>query len=151
MEKIGKDGSFHKRLNKAGIFTVEDFLRLVVRDAQKLRTVCASLSCCGIDALFMFSDVLLWLQILGSGMSNKMWEALLEHAKTCVVSGNLYVYYPDATRNVGVAFNNIYELSGLITGDQFLSADSLSESQKVIGNLSTTGSEILILLTSMNH
>lgn len=39
LEKIGKDGSFHKRLTKAGIHTVEDFLRLVVRDSQKLRTV----------------------------------------------------------------------------------------------------------------
>ena len=39
MEKIGKDGSFHKRLNKAGIHTVEDFLRVVVRDPQKLRKV----------------------------------------------------------------------------------------------------------------
>lgn len=39
LEKIGKDGSFHKRLNKAGIFTVEDFLRLVVRDSQRLRSV----------------------------------------------------------------------------------------------------------------
>jgi hypothetical protein len=107
LEKIGKDGSFHKRLNSAGIFTVEDFLRLVVRDLQKLRT------------------------ILGSGMSNKMWDALLEHAKTCVLSGKLYVYYPEDTRNVGVVFNNIYELSGLITGEQYHSADSLSESQKI--------------------
>lgn len=39
LEKIGKDGSFHKRLNKSGILTVEDFLRLVVRDPSKLRTV----------------------------------------------------------------------------------------------------------------
>lgn len=39
LEKIGKDGSFHKRLNKAGIYTVEDFLRLVVRDSQRLRNV----------------------------------------------------------------------------------------------------------------
>lgn len=39
LEKIGKDGSFHKRLNKAGIVTVEDFLRLVVRDSQRLRNV----------------------------------------------------------------------------------------------------------------
>ncbi|CAI9298165.1 unnamed protein product [Lactuca saligna] len=107
LEKIGKDGSFHKRLNNAGIFTVEDFLRLVVRDAQKLRN------------------------ILGSGMSNKMWEALVEHSKTCVLSGKLYVYYPDDSRNVGVVFNNIYELSGLIANDQFQQVDSLSDSQKV--------------------
>lgn len=39
LEKIGKDGSFHKRLNKAGIHKVEDFLRLVVRDSQRLRNV----------------------------------------------------------------------------------------------------------------
>ncbi|XP_042486303.1 calmodulin-binding protein 60 D-like [Macadamia integrifolia] len=107
LEKIGKDGSFHKRLTKAAIFTVEDFLRLVVRDQQKLRN------------------------ILGSGMSNKMWEVLVEHAKTCVLSGNHYVYYTDDTRNVGIVFNHIYELSGLIAGGQYCSADSLSDSQKV--------------------
>lgn len=64
-------------------------------------------------------------------MSNRMWDALMEHAKTCVLSGKLYVYYPDDARNVGVVFNNIYELSGLITGEQFIPSDSLSDSQKV--------------------
>ncbi|XP_057429114.1 calmodulin-binding protein 60 B-like [Lotus japonicus] len=107
LEKIGKDGSFHKRLKKAGICTVEDVLRLVVRDPQRLRN------------------------ILGSGMSNKMWDILVEHAKTCVLSGKLYVYYADDARNIGVVFNNIYELSGLIANDQYYSADTLSESQKV--------------------
>ncbi|KAJ9168926.1 hypothetical protein P3X46_020402 [Hevea brasiliensis] len=107
LEKIGKDGSFHKRLNKSGIFTVEDFLRLVVRDSQRLRN------------------------ILGSGMSNKMWDVLVEHAKTCVLSGKLYVYYPDDAKNVGVVFNNIYELSGLIANGEYYSADSLSDDQKV--------------------
>ncbi|KAJ8549635.1 hypothetical protein K7X08_033342 [Anisodus acutangulus] len=107
LEKIGKDGSFHKRLNKAGIHKVEDFLRLVVKDSQRLRN------------------------ILGSGMSNKMWDALVDHAKTCVLSGKLYVYYPDDMRNVGVVFNNIYELCGLISGGQYHSMDSLSDNQKV--------------------
>lgn len=65
-------------------------------------------------------------------MSNKMWEALIEHAKTCVLSGKLYVYYSDDSRNVGVVFNNIYELNGLIAGEQYYSADSLSDSQKVV-------------------
>ncbi|WZZ89961.1 hypothetical protein YC2023_118540 [Brassica napus] len=107
LEKIGKDGAFHKKLNAAGISTVEDFLRTMVRDSARLRT------------------------ILGSGMSNKMWDALVEHAKTCVLSGKLYIYYAEDSRNVGVVFNNIYELSGLISGDQYYSADSLTESQKV--------------------
>lgn len=53
LEKIGKDGSFHKRLNKSGIFTVEDFLRLVVRDSQKLRNVRISKFSCK-DVVFFF-------------------------------------------------------------------------------------------------
>lgn len=64
-------------------------------------------------------------------MSNKMWDILVEHAKTCALGGKLYVYYPEDARNVGVVFNHIYELSGLIANDQYYSADSLSESQKV--------------------
>lgn len=64
-------------------------------------------------------------------MSNKMWDVLLEHAKTCILSGKLYVYYPGDVRNIGVVFNNIYELSGLIVDNEFHSADSLSDSQKV--------------------
>lgn len=64
-------------------------------------------------------------------MSNKMWESLVEHAKTCVLSEKVYVYYPEDARNVGVVFNHIYELSGLISGEQYHSADSLSDSQKV--------------------
>lgn len=39
LDKIGKDGAFHKKFNKAGVYTVQDFLRLVVRDPQKLRNV----------------------------------------------------------------------------------------------------------------
>ena len=107
LDKIGKDGAFHKKLTAEGINTVEDFLRVMVKDSPKLRT------------------------ILGSGMSNKMWDALVEHAKTCVQSSKLYIYYAEDSRNVGVVFNNIYELSGLISGDQYFSADSLTDSQKV--------------------
>ncbi|KAJ6401768.1 hypothetical protein OIU84_013939 [Salix udensis] len=65
LEKIGKDGSFHKRLNKAGIYSVEDFLRLVARDSQRLRT------------------------ILGSGMSNKDYysaDSLSDNQKVYVDS-----------------------------------------------------------------
>jgi len=42
LEKIGKDGAFHKRLTAAGIVTVEGFLRQLVRDSTKLRAVSAS-------------------------------------------------------------------------------------------------------------
>jgi len=67
-------------------------------------------------------------------MSNRMWEVLVEHAKTCVLSGKYYIYYSDDTRNIGAIFNNIYEFTGLIAGGQYFSAESLNDSQKV-GNI----------------
>jgi hypothetical protein len=39
LEEIVKDGAFHKRLSQKGIETVEQFLRLLVMDPQKLRSV----------------------------------------------------------------------------------------------------------------
>jgi Calmodulin binding protein-like len=71
------------------------------------------------------------MQILGTGMSNKMWDSLVEHAKTCVLSGKHYIFYADHTRITGAIFNNIYEFVGLINGAQFYSAESLTESQRV--------------------
>ena len=39
LDRIAKDGALHKKLVKSQIVTVEDFLRLLVRDPQKLRSV----------------------------------------------------------------------------------------------------------------
>ncbi|CAK7338268.1 unnamed protein product [Dovyalis caffra] len=107
LDRIAKDGALHKKLVKADITTVEDFLRVLVRDPKKLRN------------------------ILGSGMSNRMWENTVEHAKTCVLGRKLYVYYADGNRSTGVVFNNIYELTGLISDGQFLSLESLNHNQKI--------------------
>ncbi|XP_024365809.1 calmodulin-binding protein 60 D isoform X2 [Physcomitrium patens] len=107
LDKIGKDGAFHKRLNQSRIMTVEDFLRLVVMDPQRLRN------------------------ILGTGMSNKIWEGTVEHAKTCVLSGKLQVYYADEKQNIGVIFNDIFQLMGLTADGSYMSVDSLSDSEKV--------------------
>jgi hypothetical protein len=64
-------------------------------------------------------------------MSNKMWEGTVEHAKTCVLSGKLYVYYADEKQNIGVIFNNIFQLMGLIAEGSYMSVDSLSDNEKV--------------------
>ena len=64
-------------------------------------------------------------------MSNKMWESLVEHSKTCVLSGKHYIYYSDETRSIGAVFNNIYEFTGLIASGQYYSAECLTDSQKV--------------------
>ncbi|KAF8393066.1 hypothetical protein HHK36_021307 [Tetracentron sinense] len=107
LDRIAKDGALHKKLIMAKILTVEDFLRLLVRDSQRLRN------------------------ILGSGMSNRMWENTVEHAKTCVLGRKLYIYYGDEIHSIGVVFNHIYELRGLVADGQFLSVESLSHNHKV--------------------
>ncbi|CAH8349935.1 unnamed protein product [Eruca vesicaria subsp. sativa] len=111
LDRIAKDGVLHKKLLKAGIVTVEDFLRLLVKDPQKLRN------------------------LLGSGMSNRMWENTMEHAKTCVLGGKLYVFYTDQTHATGVVFNHIYEFRGLIANGQFISLESLNHDQKISADI----------------
>jgi hypothetical protein len=37
LEEISKDGTYRKRLDKAQIFTVRDFLKALNKDANKLR------------------------------------------------------------------------------------------------------------------
>ncbi|GMI75455.1 SAR Deficient 1 [Hibiscus trionum] len=67
LEKIGKDGAFHKKLASEGVHTVQDFLKMSVVDPAKLR------------------------RILGPGMSEKMWDVTIKHAKTCVMGNKYYV------------------------------------------------------------
>ncbi|PWA71047.1 Calmodulin binding protein-like protein [Artemisia annua] len=66
-----------------------------------------------------------------SGMSNRMWENTVEHAKTCVLGGKLYVYYADLSHTTGAIFNHIYELRGLIADGQFVPLESLTHNQKL--------------------
>ncbi|KAG2664567.1 hypothetical protein I3760_16G088200 [Carya illinoinensis] len=66
LQKIGKEGAFHKKLQSEGINNVQDFLKLSVVDPQKLRSILA-------------------------GMSDKMWDATLKHARTCVLGNKLYL------------------------------------------------------------
>ncbi|KAJ1405729.1 hypothetical protein SESBI_25642 [Sesbania bispinosa] len=68
LEKIGKDGAFHRKLSSEGIKTVQDFLKLAVVDTERLR------------------------KILGIGMSDKMWEATIKHAMTCEMGSKIYIY-----------------------------------------------------------
>lgn len=39
LEKIGKDGAFHRKLAAEGILTVQDFLKVSVVEQSRLRTV----------------------------------------------------------------------------------------------------------------
>jgi len=104
LDKVGKDGAFHQRLSTERINTVLDFLRLLVTDPLRLR------------------------QILGNGMSAKMWEGTVEHARTCVLSNKYYVYH--GPNNIRLVFNVIYELVDVIAETKTIPRAELSETQK---------------------
>ncbi|CAN4088247.1 unnamed protein product [Withania somnifera] len=107
LEKIGKDGAFHRRLSKERVNTVKDFLTLLYLDPTRLRNV------------------------LGTGMSTKMWEVTVEHARTCLLDKKVYLYYPTVSvPKTGVVFDIVGQVMGLLPDYQFVSADKLSETQK---------------------
>lgn len=67
-------------------------------------------------------------------MSTKMWEAVLEHARTCVLANQMHVYrHPDGSqKQQAVVFNVVGELKGVISEQgQFVSVDDLSEKETV--------------------
>ncbi|KAH6758370.1 hypothetical protein C2S51_018605 [Perilla frutescens var. frutescens] len=107
LEKIGKDGAFHKRLSKEGIRTVQDFLLLLSLDPTRLRN------------------------ILGNGMSAKKWEVTVEHARTCVLDKKLYLYnITTSPGNNGVVFNVVGQVVGTFSNGQYVSSDKLSDEEK---------------------
>ncbi|XP_038724673.1 calmodulin-binding protein 60 A-like [Tripterygium wilfordii] len=108
LEKIGKDGAFHRRLSRENIKTVKDFLTLLVINPPRLR------------------------HILGTGMSAKMWEVTIEHAQTCVLDKKIYMYSPHGSpQKTGVVFNIVGQLLGLLSECQYIPTEKLSETERV--------------------
>ncbi|KAK8964835.1 hypothetical protein KSP40_PGU000969 [Platanthera guangdongensis] len=71
------------------------------------------------------------MQILGSGMSARMWEITVDHARTCTLSNQLHLYYSDNLQNTGVVFDVIGELMGILNDHKFVSVNDLTDVQKV--------------------
>ncbi|KAF9591606.1 hypothetical protein IFM89_004835 [Coptis chinensis] len=67
LEKIGKEGVFHRKLNAENVNSVQDFLKLWVVDPVRLRS------------------------ILGVGMSDRIFELTIKHAKECVLGNKHYI------------------------------------------------------------
>ncbi|KAG6498831.1 calmodulin-binding protein 60 A-like [Zingiber officinale] len=107
LEKIGKDGAFHKRLSISNINTVKEFLWLFWRDSTRLRN------------------------ILGSGMSAKMWEVTVDHARTCFLGDEVHVYYPNGQRKTGFVFNVVGEVLGTYSEQQFIPLSELQNNAKI--------------------
>lgn len=139
---IARDGAFHQRLrdDKVNINNVEDFLKKLNTDPQTLRDVNFYCTCLHFAEItgpfyvvhFINKDSLFCiLQILGKGMSAKMWEALVEHARTCIVAEKFYLYSSsDCLPKTSVLFNTVGQVMGLISESQYVSFEMLSESAK---------------------
>ncbi|KAG7659470.1 CALMODULIN-BINDING PROTEIN60 [Arabidopsis suecica] len=101
LEKIGKDGAFHKKLSSRHINTVQDFLKLSVVDVDELR------------------------QILGPGMSDRKWEVTFKHARECILGNKLYI---SRGPNFFMILNPICEvMKALIDGHVLSSQESLNQ------------------------
>ncbi|GBG58607.1 hypothetical protein CBR_g7 [Chara braunii] len=109
LERIGKDGAFHKRLASLGVHNVEDFLRVVTRDTDWIR------------------------KELGNAMSNRMWEDVIAHAKTVILNGKFYIYWLPGMEGRGVLLDNIYQVLGFINPDNSVTpVDKVPDEEKPI-------------------
>uniref|UniRef100_A0A6N2KLD6 Calmodulin n=1 Tax=Salix viminalis TaxID=40686 RepID=A0A6N2KLD6_SALVM len=107
LERIAKDGAFNKRLASYGVKSVQDFLQLYMIDPTMLRTV------------------------LGCGISNKIWDTIIEHANTCVLDGSRFYSYFDAGQSIGLLFDSIYKVVGaMFDGQNYEALHNLSPAKK---------------------
>ncbi|KAI5081574.1 hypothetical protein GOP47_0001317 [Adiantum capillus-veneris] len=107
LEKIGKDGAYHKRLSEVHVNTVKDFLVMYATGPSRLR------------------------EIFGTTMSTKTWDSILEHAKTTILNDTQYVYYPNDNRTIGVILNTIYQPLGILRNGSYVPVSSLSDAEQV--------------------
>ncbi|KAL7161580.1 hypothetical protein ACSBR2_042113 [Camellia fascicularis] len=107
LKNIGKDGPFHDRLCSKNINTVKDFLTQYFINPRTLQ------------------------DILGTSMTTKMWEATVDHARTCTLDNRLHLYFPiNSQKKTGVVFNAVGQVMGLLLDYCYILIDNLPEHQK---------------------
>ncbi|KAL5205611.1 hypothetical protein ABZP36_033820 [Zizania latifolia] len=104
LERIGRNGAYHKALSNSGVDTVQKFLQSYVMNENKLMQT--------------FSK-----------MSQAAWKAIIRHAMTCEVGNNLCLYEAKGI-NIGLFFNAIYHLVGVRLGGSYKPIDELSQAEK---------------------
>ncbi|KAL8171794.1 hypothetical protein V2J09_023598 [Rumex salicifolius] len=105
LSKIAKDGPNSKRLAANGIRTVKDFLQRYYIDESFLRSIL--------------------------GVSNRVWEAIVEHAKSCSLNNDHYSYF-SADDGVGLLFNCVLKIIGVTyDGQNYQPLETLNKAQKL--------------------
>ncbi|RRT78353.1 hypothetical protein B296_00019630 [Ensete ventricosum] len=121
LERIGKDGAFHRKLSAENINTVQDFLKLCAVEPDRLRSVCV------LSSLAERSNA-----ILGVGMSDRMWEGTVAHAKTCIIGDKLYLHRGP---QCSLVLNPICEVVSIVTGSMTCTLQELSRTQMRIAEV----------------
>lgn len=104
LRNIGRDGPFHKKLADAKIDTVQDFLRSLTMDPDRLRELL--------------------------GRPKKFWDTIVEHARESTLGSKLYSYCIEE-KGIVLVFNSIFELVGAnINSGFFRPLSALSHSEK---------------------
>ncbi|KAM0921739.1 hypothetical protein ACQ4PT_006675 [Festuca glaucescens] len=112
LEEISKDGTYHKRLQNAEIFTVKDFLKALNNDANKLR-----------------EDVLRIKKL------NNSWEKMVKHARECCLAdSHQLIAYCDEVANVVLFFNCVYDLVGAGFNGGYIAQNNFDAAQKALTN-----------------
>ncbi|CAI9753916.1 unnamed protein product [Fraxinus pennsylvanica] len=105
LDNIGKDGAPCKRLDKANISTVREFLFLLSVDPQRLQ------------------------KILGTG--SKTWNTTVDHARQCIIDDRRIYFYNSSTEyKNGVVFDTVGQLKGVLRNYQFVPIESAYEAEK---------------------
>ncbi|CAM0879063.1 unnamed protein product [Alopecurus aequalis] len=103
LEKIGKEGAFHRKLVQNGIKTVGEFLQMLNFKPDVLRMT------------------------MGDGMTDRMWEVTTRHAKTCDAGDKVYAY---GAGGVTVYVNAICQLVKIEVGGVVCAPQLLNMAQR---------------------
>ncbi|KAL0342794.1 UNVERIFIED_CONTAM: Calmodulin-binding protein 60 B [Sesamum calycinum] len=105
LDNIGKDGARCRRLNKNKVLTVQDFLFLHSIDPERLQNIVS--------------------------VGAEILKATLDHARTCNIDDKrIYLYYPSSELKMGVAFDIVGGLKGVINDSHYVPNNHLSETEK---------------------
>ncbi|CAM0949487.1 unnamed protein product [Alopecurus aequalis] len=110
LEEISKDGTYHKRLQKAQIFKVRDFLKAINKDANKLRE-----------------------EVLRIKKLNNSWEKMVNHARECCLTENHeLIAYRNEAANVVLFFNCVYDLVGANISGVYIAQENFDPAKKAL-------------------
>ncbi|CAL9231704.1 unnamed protein product [Arabidopsis halleri] len=122
LDKIAKDGVLANRLAEHEIYTVKEFRRLYTVNPNELHN------------------------IIGVGISKKIWNIIVSHAMDCVLDETECYTYDANTPGVTLLFNSVYELIKVsFNGDDIQDLD-----QPILNQLKFEAYQNLNRITAVN-